>query len=170
MLPKGSGTHLLVSVFHSGAIIAGKFKVGRCGWKFGGSTRPKTGHTDGFRCTCSWYPHATPPPPHQCRFAYLVPRGRSFVSLPDPPPSLPSRCTLYRAPIRPPPRVHTFVSHPSSGLHPAQLQALDVQSCALQTFFRCPDCTAPQIPVWRAGRAELENPRIHHHEDFRAGF
>lgn len=86
---------------------------------------------------------------------------RFFV--PAPPASLFSPWFVLRVlqilPLRPP--SFTWITSDLSSNHPRPILCPDKHS-------PLSDRTSSHIPVWRAGRAESETPRIHHHEDFRA--
>jgi hypothetical protein len=97
------------------------------------------------------------------RFAYLVSRlcfaSPSLVPLPP----LSPRYPLYHTSSQ----TYTFVRHPSPGLRLAHLLTTYAQPCVRSNRPRLSERTAPQVPVWRAGRAEYKNPRTHHHEGAR---
>ena len=72
---------------------------------------------------------------------------------------LPAPCTMHPLRSTPFPCYRLSFAWITSGSHSNP----HVHSCVHS--HRCPlsGCTAPKVPVWRAGRAEFENPRTHHH-------
>jgi len=120
--------------------------------------------------TCGWYPHAAPPPPHQW-LPFRVFSSKGVIvrpSVPDPPPSLPPLTALCT--VRPciPPSPHLcqlpFVwTTPGPSLVPARPVLCPLGLLPLSGLHR----TASSRVACRP--SGVQTPRIHHHEDFRAG-